>query len=266
MAQPTYGARVIVLRKTKLGESDLILTLLAQDGSQLRAVAKGARRPTSTFAARLELYSQAEVLLARGRSLDIVKEARTVESNERARADLEHASGAAPMAELLSRATQADLENPRLFPLTQTALESLGRADAERVPQVCAAHLLKSFAFLGVRPSLAACSCCGAPLPAAGGLTAFSYREGGAVCEECRRGCEAVLLPARAVEFAHELLHSTFLQVETAPTRTSCALEVLQLCDQWSREHLGARLKSLSFLLTCGLFDGAGGAPVQKAR
>ena len=74
MAQSTYNARVLVLRKTKLGESDLILSLLAQDGSQIRAVAKGARKPTSQFSSRLELYSQADVLLAQGRSLDIVKE------------------------------------------------------------------------------------------------------------------------------------------------------------------------------------------------
>ena len=80
MSQPTYGARGIVLRKTKLGEGDLVVTLLSEDGSQLRAVAKGARKPTSPFASRLELYSVADALLARGRSLDIVKEARLVEA------------------------------------------------------------------------------------------------------------------------------------------------------------------------------------------
>ena len=34
MAQPTYSLRALVLRRTKLGESDLILTLLSEDGSQ----------------------------------------------------------------------------------------------------------------------------------------------------------------------------------------------------------------------------------------
>ena len=149
MAQPTYDARGIVLRKTKLGESDLILTLLAEDGSQMRAVAKGARKPASSFAARLELYSVVDLLVARGRSLDIVKEARLVESNERLRRDIEHAAGAAPMAELLDRVTQMGLENPRLFALTRTALSSLGRVDPAQVPAVCAAHLLKTLAFAG---------------------------------------------------------------------------------------------------------------------
>ncbi len=110
MASATYTARAIVLRKTKLGESDLIVTLLAQDGSQVRAVAKGARKPSSPFAARLELYSSVDLL--EGRSLDIVKEARIASSHERLRRDLEHAACAAPMAELLDRATEEGLRTP----------------------------------------------------------------------------------------------------------------------------------------------------------
>ena len=39
----TYRTNAIVLDRTKLGEQDLILTLLASDGSEVRAVAKGAR-------------------------------------------------------------------------------------------------------------------------------------------------------------------------------------------------------------------------------
>ena len=64
MASPTYTARALVLRKTKLGETDLVLTLLAEDGSQMRAVAKGARKPANAFSARLELYSVVDVLLS----------------------------------------------------------------------------------------------------------------------------------------------------------------------------------------------------------
>ena len=81
MASKTYRDQVIVLKKTKLKESDLILTLLAQDGRQIRAVAKGARKPTSSFAARLDLFSNARVFFAVGRNLDIVKEARLVDAH-----------------------------------------------------------------------------------------------------------------------------------------------------------------------------------------
>ena len=82
MAQPTYSLRALVLRRTKLGESDLILTLLAEDGSQQRTVAKGARRPKSSFAARTEPFCVIDALCAKGRSLDILKEARLVAAHD----------------------------------------------------------------------------------------------------------------------------------------------------------------------------------------
>ena len=82
MASRSYSVRALVLRRTKLGESDVICTLLSCDGSQIRAVAKGARKPSSSFASRLEVYSVCDLLLCQGKTLDIVKEARLLEGNE----------------------------------------------------------------------------------------------------------------------------------------------------------------------------------------
>lgn len=256
MSQPTYPARGIVLRKTKLGESDLVVTLLAEDGSQLRAVAKGARKPSSSFSARLELYSVVDLLLARGRSLDIVKEARLVESNERLRRDMEHAACAAPMAELLDRVTQMELENPRLFALTRAALASLGRVDALRAPTVCAAHLLKALAFAGLRPSLDVCAGCGRPVAAQPGRldARVSYREGGVLCASCAAQMEARIVAWETLAWCKALLGSTFAEVEAMEAGPSEAFGVLRLCQEWIREHVGAQSKSLNFLFTCGLF------------
>ena len=73
----SYRARCIVLAKTKLGEADLILTMLAQDGTQIRGVAKGARKPgNKRFGARLEPFSVVELQLYPGRSLETITEAR----------------------------------------------------------------------------------------------------------------------------------------------------------------------------------------------
>jgi len=57
MAERTLDAQVVVLRKIKLGESDLILHLMDTSGSALEAIAKGARKPTSAHSARLELFN-----------------------------------------------------------------------------------------------------------------------------------------------------------------------------------------------------------------
>ncbi len=287
MARPTYHARVLVIRKTKLGETDLILTMLAEDGSQLRAVAKGARKPSGAFASRLELFSEADVLLVRGKSLDIVKEARLVCSNAQVRESIERAACAAVMAELLDRATQPDLPSPKLFPLTHTALAALSRADAAHAPAICAAHLLKTFAFAGVRPVLGHCALCGdelaevvggggavgagvgtagaaagggagaassrAPLPPAARTVAFSVAEGGALCEACTTP-DAIRVRAATLAWARALLSSKFCDIEGMEVDQAAIFDVLRLCQAWGQVHLAAHLRSLTFLFTCGLF------------
>ena len=256
MATGTYSSRVIVLRKTKLGESDLILSLLAEDGSQLRAVAKGARKPSSTFAARLDLYSVAEVLCSKGRNLDIVKEARLLQANERLRCDIGYAAGAAPMAELLDRVAQTGLADPRLFDMTAAAFSALEAAALGTVPSLTAAHLLKTFAFAGLRPTFTACAACGreVDLDALGDTVRLSYAEGGILCEDCGRPTAGVLVQTEMCKWALALLNSTFAQVNDYGLDPQGAFAVLEFCQAWVKEHIGAPLKSLDFLFTSGLF------------
>ena len=256
MAAGTYRARVIVLRKTRLGESDLILTMLSEDGSQIRAVAKGARKPSSQFASRLELYAVADVLFAYGKNLDIIKEARLDQGFERIRSSLEHAAGASAMAELLDRVTQLELENEKLFALTRSALEHLEKADTKSVPVLTAAHLLKAMAFSGFKPSLTTCVCCGKSVDVsdADSTVFVSYAEGGVLCPSCAATHEVIRSSSATCAWANVLLVSTFDQIVAFDADLSTAFSVLQFCQSWVREHVGASLKSLQFLFTSGLF------------
>jgi DNA repair protein RecO (recombination protein O) len=77
---PTYRDEVVVLRTHKLGEADRIVTMLSRRHGKLRAVAKGVRRTSSKFGARLEPFMVADVQLYQGRSLDIVQQAESLGS------------------------------------------------------------------------------------------------------------------------------------------------------------------------------------------
>lgn len=259
MAGATYAAHALVLRKTKLGETDLVLTLLAEDGRQLRAVAKGARKPSSHFSARLELFSEVDVLLVGGKSLDIVKEARLVNAHAGIREDVEHAAAAAPVLDLMARLCQPDLPAPKFFALTSAALTHMEQADASGALALAAAFMLKAFAFAGFRPSLERCVVCGSPLALgkAGkerATVAFSAAEGGAVCPRCLLFSDTVQVAEETLSWASFLMLSTFSDIVERGVERRIAFEVLHLCQAWVREHVGSRLKSLEFLFTCGLF------------
>jgi DNA repair protein RecO (recombination protein O) len=263
---PSYSLRAIVLKKTKLGETDLIFTLLALDGRQVRGVAKGARKPASSFAARLELYSVVDLLMHTGRQLDIISEARIVDSNKDCRADLEHTSFASVMVDLLDKTTSDGDCEPILFPLTVAALAAAGRAPLRFLPFVTAAHLLKVLAVHGLRPALSSCAYCGEPLsPHVGAAPSlFTFSGGGRICVSCSEAVTGGFdrVDARVLSWVQALIGSTFEEIEVfcADLDATCLEECAQLphdllrfCESWLKAHLDIRLKTLAFCFQAGL-------------
>ena len=249
MAHPTYRARGIVVRKTKLGEMDLIVTFLASDGSQMRAVTKGARKPGGALAGKIEIANTVDVLCSVGRSLDTVKEARLSASYPSFRSDVEKAACAACIAELCERVTQVDLPHARLFDMIEAAFRTLDRAQGAVVFSCTAAVLLKLFAFTGVAPQLSHCAVCGGPLNADASRTPFSVEEGGSVCVSCADTVSAWPVDTATVQVASALLRATFDAFVAAGDQGMRARAVLELCRDWSRFHVGSRIRSLDFLL-----------------
>ena len=122
----TYRTKVVVLDKTKLKETDLILTMLDERGRQVRAVAKGARKPGGRLAARCELFCTVDMLLAHGRSLDVVSQAELMEAPLGAAPDYETTCAASAIAEVARVCSFEDAEDPFTFAITQRALALVG--------------------------------------------------------------------------------------------------------------------------------------------
>ena len=248
MASPTDTITALVLRRTKLGESDVIVTLLAEDGSLRKAVAKGARKPTSTFASRLELFSIATLLLARGRSLDIVKEARLVEGNSDLRTDFFLSSAASPLVELLSKSTFEDQPAPRLFSLAKRALETLTTTQ-ENPFIITLAALLKMLAFLGFRPTFQECIECGNSIDLTHeGSQPFSYFDGGSVCQNCVSRHETIPVDTTMLLWCHVLLYSTLDEASNLQIPEQTLTSAFRFINEWIKLHLGINMRSLTFL------------------
>lgn len=255
-ASRTYKTRAIVLRKVKLGEKDLVVSMLAETGELVRAVAKGARKPGSSLAARTELFSVVDAMLAQGRSLDVLTEARLAAGRAQAKLGLEQAACAAPIAELICNVAQEGLEHPRLFDMTLAAADALAGSDAPAGPAITAAALLKVLASAGFRPSFEVCVACGSPLALnrAAGRVAVSFEEGGVVCGDCARAANCVLVEAATLTWSHALLYARFAEVAGLGVSPADTFAVLQFARSWARTHTGRDVKSLDFLFTGGLF------------
>lgn len=241
----TYRTRAVVLDRTKLGETDLILSLLAADGSERRAVAKGARKPGGRLAGRVELFCETDFLLAAGRSLDVVSEAALVEPHARLRGDYERVAAASAVAEVARLTCYEDAPDGFLFPICSRALTACEQApDQAHLDLVAAAYAWKVLAHGGWRPELGGCCACGDA-----DVTYFSAAAGGALCASCAREVAgAQELSAGELAWLRALLGCTFDELLVAEVDAATAALLLALAHSWAATHLDARLRAMEFL------------------
>lgn len=228
-----------MLRVHKLGEADRIVTLLTRHTGKVRAVAKGVRRTTSKFGARLEPFNHVDLQLYTGRSLDIVTQAQTLDAFGVVLVDdyPRYTVGCAVL-ETADRLVAEEREPTlRLYLLVVGALRAL--ADRQRDPHlVLDAFLLRSMAYAGWAPAINECARCGTPGP----HRAFSVPAGGAVCGSCRPAGSATP-SAETFVLADALLHGDWSRADgssAATRRETSGLVAAHL--QW---HLERQLRSL---------------------
>ena len=235
-----YRDDAVVLRCQKLGESDRIVTLFTRRHGRVRAVAKGIRRTTSKFGARLEPFGHVDVQIAEGRStLHTVAQVEGIDLyGGRLADDYSRYTSASAIAETAERLTAIEGEpSPRLFLLTLGALRVL--ASGEHTSSlVLDAYLLRAMATAGWAPALDACAVCGRP----GAHRAFSVPAGGLVCIDCRPPGASHPSPA-AIDLMWALSSGDWPRADAAesgPRREASGLVAAHL--QW---HLERELRSL---------------------
>ncbi len=144
----------VVLRTRCLTETSLIVHWLTEAAGRVATVARGARRPRSSFRGKLDLFFEAEFTFQRARTSDLhyLREVALRKTFPALRTDWHRLSQAAYGAALLESTTETDTPLPGLWGLFRGFLE---RVDAgPPSPQIILALELKHLAGLGLLPDL----------------------------------------------------------------------------------------------------------------
>ena len=184
MSKPrTYQTEAIIIKKTKLGEADTILTFYTPHLGKIQGFAKSLRKPKSKLAGHLELLTHSQVSLARGRNLDTVIGSQTINSFLPLKSDLKLSAYALYATELTNQFTAEHDENQPLFRLLLETLHNLCQADdTDLTLRYFELHLLHE---VGYRPQLQHCVSCHSPLEPI--TNSFCLSVGGMLCPGCVR-------------------------------------------------------------------------------
>jgi DNA repair protein RecO (recombination protein O) len=235
-----YRDSGVVLRTYKLGEADRIVVLLTAENGKVRAVAKGVRKTTSRFGARLEPMSHVRLLLYRGRELDIVSQAESVEPLSPLLHDLDRASQALAVLEAADQLALEREPNPELYRMVVGVLRTIASRPS---PLVVPAFFWKLLAAEGLRPELDTCVRCGGAEPDVT-LVAFDLAEGGVLCRSCRSG--TAISPA-ALALLRAVLGGRLNDVLGSP-ESPATHEVGTLATRALEHHIERRLRAVAML------------------
>ncbi len=122
----------ILLRKRKLSDTSLIVSWCTESLGCIETVAKGARRPKSVFAGRLDLFFEVEIQIRRSRksSLHTLTEAVLRNPFRGIRENYLRMQAASYFVELIDISTAPEHPVPELFHLLRRAFGFLDARDA----------------------------------------------------------------------------------------------------------------------------------------
>lgn len=121
------NTRAIVMRRSRLTETSLIIHWLSPELGRFKTVAKGALRPRNPLGGVLDLFHQCEIQFQRSRSSELhaLREAVLLQSFPGVRTAVGRVAFAAYAVDLIERTTEKETPVPEIYDLFERALRYL---------------------------------------------------------------------------------------------------------------------------------------------
>ena len=248
MARPrSYRSEGVVLKSTPIGEGAVIVILYSQELGKLRAIARGARKPSSKMVGHLEPLNRVELAVAKTRvgGIDTITQAQVVETFPDLKASLEGVSRGLYLAELVDGFGTEGGANPELYRLLLEALRFLNQQpEADTALRYFELNLLQCSGFM---PELYRCVECHKELVA--GEHMFSPDFGGTICSSCNpHGVRVMHLSLQALKVLRHFGKVSVSEIQKLPIQVSLALELKNLLAVTIRYWLDKEVRSRRFM------------------
>lgn len=147
-----------------MGEADRLLTVLTQEHGLIRAVAPGSRKHHSKLGGRSGLFVVNQLLIIKGRNLDKIIQAETIESYPGLSLDLGKLTASQYLAELVLFQALSNQPQEELFSLLNEHLSRLERSPKSSTLACLTQAIFHLLALAGVVPQVRSCCLTQQPL------------------------------------------------------------------------------------------------------
>lgn len=243
----TYKTTGIVLKSNKLGEADKIISIYSDSCGKIQGVAKGIRRTKSKFGSRLEPFTYVDLLLYKGRNLDIITQVEIISSFKEIREDYDRVTYGWAMLDLINKVSLEGEKENKLFYLLLKTLELLSKATSN-LDLLLVAFDIKLLAIVGYRPNLSSCTVCHRKLTSDDKFL-FSFEWGGIICNPCSTNdIGAINVSLESIVVLKKLLFSELELVFKIEASKEVRKELENLINKYIDYYIQSRLKSRKLL------------------
>lgn len=247
----TYKTQAIVLRTISWPRHARFFILYTKDYGKLKGLAAGAEKIKSKVAGHLQPFVISEVMMARGRSVDRVAQARLTKRYTAFSNQYQMYLLGSYVLEIIEKLTKEHVADEQIWEEMIAVLNEL-EEQGEWGDTARFALLVRMFAFrllghMGYRPELHRCvSCHAAPLQEP---LSFSVLQGGVICQRCvERHRDAQGVTPECVKMLRAILLMPVTQSMRVLVQPQDAVIVTSIIDQLVSIQLQSPLQTQQLL------------------
>ncbi len=246
-----YVTEAINLKSYNLNDADKIVVMYSKDNGLIKGVAKGIKRPKSKLGARMDLLVANSLQLLKGRSMDTIIQAQTLNNFRKSREDIDKLMFSSYISELVMNLGEgSEAISKDVYELLYQALNRIAESDTKKDAYIAVIKFqLKFLLYMGFCVELDSCLCCRERI--LDEEMYFSSQMGGIICKECNEHLGVKLkMHHKIKEFLEAMLQFDFNFVSEYDKKAN--EKVCQVCfnllDEYIQIHTNKKQKSAKVL------------------
>ena len=234
----------IVLSATPVGEYDKRLVILTGQRGKITAFVKGARRPSSRFAAGSRPFSFGEFTLYQGREAYNLVDIDISNYFDEIAMDMDAVYYGFYFLELADYYSHENVNAKDIINLLYISLKAL---NSDTIPNKLIRYIyeLKMFAINGEYPDVFSCVNCGNKDE----LCGFSVEKSGAVCSECADVVKDIVEINTSTFYTMQfIISSPISKLYSFNVTDDVLIELSMIMGRWRTKYIDKEFKSLDFI------------------
>ncbi len=246
-----YVTEAINLKSYNLNDADKILVMYSKENGLIKGVAKGIKKPKSKLGARMDLLVANTLQLLKGRSMDTILQAQTVNHFKKTREDYDKLTLSSYVSEVvLNFGEGSESASKDVYELLYKALNRISESSDKKDMLIAVIKFqLKMLLIMGFCVELDSCLCCGERI--FDDDMYFSTQMGGVICKDC---CEPLgvklKMHHKIRDFMQAMLQFDFdyeSDYDKKATEKVCQV-CFSLLDEYIKTHTNKRQKSVKII------------------